>query len=293
MSVVAPHPTQTARIGPSDRVLQSLTDPDVNEELRKLLSTLLTDRPRPLRKFDQIHMHLEDLAAHIQFVAPTFEGREVFVMGDSDGLVLGLAGAAVLGLVPSPKRLVLCDFDMRVVRFVSRMARSFKLERLVSADVYNVFEALPEAVAGRHDAFHTNPPYGQFNGGRSVLAFFERCVAACHDDSHGVVVLANDPRFPWTQDVLRSVLADLVERGVTPGTLIERCHRYDLDDQPDLESGVLLCRDLSPAQGLAFDEKLPASWAERFYGRKTVPIPKYISAEGEEQLTLDLQSEVF
>jgi predicted RNA methylase len=253
-------------------------DPQFLEQL----ATVLLDRPRPIRTYDQIHMHIADLGAHILMLAPMMEGKRVFFMGDSDGLVLGLACAARLGIVPAPKDLLLCDFDKRVLQFVDRAARRFSLETLVSTTVYNVFDPLPLEFDRTADIFHTNPPYGQFNGGRSIMAFVERALAATRPGGTGVIVLANDERFPWTHTVLRSVVDELVARELTPYRILDRCHRYHLDDQPDLESGLILCADANPDMALDPNQPLPSPFAERFYGRNTVPIPRFIPLDEDE-----------
>jgi hypothetical protein len=59
-----------------------------------------------------------------------------------------------------------------------------------------------------------------------------------------------------------------------------------LDDQPDLESGIMFCAGADPARALDPNEELPAYYVERFYGRETVPIPKYIPLDDDAQQPL-------
>ncbi len=229
METPARYPRQQEIDGPSD-------------PLAVLLHELMEGRPRPLRVYDQIHMRLEDLATHIRSVAPDFEDKDVLVMGDSDGFVLGLLCAGRLGIVPAPRRVFLCDFDRRVLQFVRMMTRRLGLSRMVVLHPYNVFEPLPHELTGAADVFHTNPPYGQYNGGRSVLAFVERCLAGVKKGGHGVIITANDSAYAWTDTVLRQVLHTLLEKNVTSYRILSEQHGYHLDDQPDPRSGVIWCR---------------------------------------------------
>src|SRR4051794_36484398 len=83
-----PSDRAVTRAAEEERVAGAATRPDDaarrHADLVQLLEDLLADRPRPLRTYDQIHMHTPDLAAHIELVAPVLEGRDVLVMGDSD-----------------------------------------------------------------------------------------------------------------------------------------------------------------------------------------------------------------
>jgi hypothetical protein len=161
------------------------------------------------------------------------------------------------------------------------------LDSMVSTYLYNVFEPLPTELLGAAEAFHTNPPYGQFNGGRSVEAFVERALAGVGPDSIGIIITANDRAYPWTRPVLGRIYEALVARGIAPYRVVEECHRYDLDDQPDLRSGVMWCEVPGDATGAFTYVDLPPAFRECFYGRETIPIPKYISFDGEaEQLLL-------
>ena len=257
-------------------------------QLRQLLDLLVEERPDPLRRYDQIHMNLDDLAGHMLRIAPAMANRDVFVMGDSDGLVVGFSCAAKLGLIPSPRRILFCDFDRRVVRYVRSTARRWRADSLLATFVYNVFDPLPDAAIRSSDFFHTNPPYGQFNEGRSVIAFLERCVGALRPQGSGVVITANDTAYPWTLGVLESILRTVPSLGLSPRRIEDRCHRYSLDDQPDLRSGVIWCDAPRPTPNYLY-LGLPTEFVDSFYGRHTIPIPRYISLDGEpEQLLLDV-----
>jgi hypothetical protein len=230
-------------------------------------------------------MRLEDLAAHVSFLGPLVADQHVVFIGDSDGVVLGLACAAVRGDVPAPAGLTLFDFDQRVLHWIKRRSRRFGFEHLISAELYNVFDPLPHGLAESGDFFHTNPPYGQYNGGRSVIAFAERAIAATRTGGRGLVILANDPAYAWTAEVLNAVLSSLRPR-LTIEAVLARCHGYHLDDQPDLQSGIVLCSNVRPDLAMGPLSPLPETYVERFYGRETIPIPRFISLEGDPQLAL-------
>jgi hypothetical protein len=270
-------PTTTARTAHHD----AETSRTQAQELVDLLEELLSGRPWPLRAYDQIHMRTGHLAAHVRVVASATEGRDLLVMGDSDGLVVGLLCASHLGITAAPRCIRFCDFDRRVLGYVEKTAQRLGLERMLSTHLYNVFDPLTTALVRSADVFHTNPPYGQFNAGRSVIAFVERCLAAIRPGGDGIVISANDPDAPWTYDVHRSIVMSLVERGVTPYRIDDGRHYYWLDDQPNLTSGVIWCQTPPYCAAEYMNSPLPSEFAEHFYGHQTVPIPKYISLDGE------------
>ncbi len=209
-------------------------------------------------------------------------------MGDSDGLVVSLLAASSHGITAAPRHVTFCDFDRRVVNYVTETTLQIGLKHMVSAHLYNVFDPLPTKLVNSFDIFHTNPPYGEFNGGRSVMAFVERCLAAVRPEGRGIIIAANDRKAAWTYDVHRSILDALVERGVTPYRVDDERHHYWLDDQPNLTSGVIWCK--TPAQSAAryVTSPLPPEAADQFYGRQTVPIPAYISLDGEPEDLISL-----
>jgi predicted methyltransferase len=204
----------------------------------------------------------------------------VLFMGDSDGIALGLITSAHRGMVPSPLSVTVCDFDDRVLRFIEAGARSFGCTASLIVQRYNVFDPLPPDLRARFDFFHTNPPYGMYNAGRSITAFVDRCIAGIRPSGEGIVVLGNDPRREWTMHVLRAVLSYLVERGVTPTRILQRVHRYVLDDDPELESGFVYCRIRSPYVPVSGNLPLPDSYIESFYGRESIRIPAFIDEFG-------------
>jgi hypothetical protein len=157
-----------------------------------------------------------------------------------------------------------------------RAAQAAGVEDLVHCELYNVFWPLPAGLRECADAFHTNPPYGRYNDGRSVIAFVERCIAATNRGGSGTIVLANDARYPWSLEVLRSVLRALVSKQVTPFEVHAELHHYHLDDEPELSSGLIRCCGVQPEYALGPSHPLPEPFRNRFYGRRTIPIPERI-----------------
>jgi len=265
-----------AVIGETDR--DWLPEPD--PALIALLEEQAHRRPQPLRAFDQVHMNIEDAARHIDVLAHWTEGKRVLFMGDSDGIALGLVTSAHRGLVPSPSSVTVCDFDDRVLRFIESGARAFGCTVPLKVQRYNVFDPLPPDMQAGFDFFHTNPPYGMYNAGRSITAFIERCIAGIRPRGEGIVVLGNDPRREWTVHVLRAVLSYLVKHGVTPTRILQRVHRYVLDDDPELESGFVYCRMASRRAVVSENLPLPDSYIESFYGRESIRVPAFIDEFG-------------
>ena len=254
--------------------------PEPSSGLVDLLQCQLVGRPTPFRIFDQIHMNIEDAARHIQLLSTYTEGKRIVFMGDSDGIALGLINSAGNGLVPAPASVTLCDFDDRVLDFVRAGVQTFASTPSVAFQRYNVFAPLPHNLKGAFDFFHTNPPYGMYNNGKSVIAFLMRCFEAVRHSGDGIVVLGNDSRRSWTGDVLRSVLEYLVEREITPSRIFHRIHRYAIDDDPELESGMVYCHSVPSSANTHDSSWLGPEFLESFYGRETISIPEYISSKG-------------
>jgi hypothetical protein len=81
-------------------------------------------------------------------------------------------------------------------------------------------------------------------------------------------------------NILRTVLRYLLEREVTPTRIMQRVHRYLLDDDPNLESGLIYCRSVFPSKVACDDDPLPELFAESFYGRESIRIPAFIREDG-------------
>ena len=202
-----------------------------------LISEVLVNRPAPLREFDQIYMRAGDMALHVDHIAEWLHNRNVVFIGDGDATGLTLIHLLANNQIRfGPKKIHILDFDERMVGSVHRFAKQHGYERIIDASYYNVRDALPGHLVGSFDGFHTNPPYGKSNGGRSIEAFIRRGVEACGHECRGCVVLADDDSLEWTQDVLTAVQQSIVAAGFMISELKPKAHRYHLDDAPELTS---------------------------------------------------------
>jgi N4-bis(aminopropyl)spermidine synthase len=239
------------------------------------ISDVIQNRPRPLRELDQIYMKAGDMVMQSEFVANWAKGRRLLFVGDGDAISICVAYLHARDILPyGPSRITVLDFDERIVGAINRFADKERLESL-SASLYNCLDPLP--VPGGHDVFYTNPPWGASNAGESVNVFVQRGMEAVSYDGEGLVVIADDDKLEWTQDVLANVQRFAMERGFYVGRMMPRLHSYHLDDNPELRSCNLLLQarpgNQPPATSSAIDD--PARLAN-FYGLGLPPKVRYV-----------------
>jgi predicted methyltransferase len=239
------------------------------------ISDVVANRPQPLREFDQIYMKVGDFVVHAEFIARRFNGRSVVFVGDGDAIGLAIAHLMNEGVINyGPRHVTVLDFDERMVNSVNRFAAEFECADRVDAKLYNVVEPLPADLIGTFDAFHINPPWGQYNAGESVVLFLERAIRLTTVGGLGAVVIADDSSIEWTQAVLRRTQAVAVERGFVVEEMIPAIHSYHLDDAPELRSCTLILRKIAE-DGLP-NERFPSSRLANFYGRGVPPKVRYV-----------------
>ena len=158
----------------------------------------------------------------------------------------------------------------------------------VSAYLYNVAEPIPSEHFGAYDGFHINPPWGASNGGESVIAFFERGSQATKEKSLGIVVIADDPDLPWTQEVLRDTQRRALELGYVVSEMQPQLHTYHLDDAPDLRSCSCLFRRVDSSGMQVMSESLEPAQLENFYGKNSPLRFRYVR----ERVTLNQGKEL-
>ena len=232
-----------------------------------LISEVIVNRPPALREFDQIYMRAGDMMMHVDHIASIFHDRDMVFIGDGDATGLTLMHLyAKDQLNYGPRSIHILDFDERMVGSVRRFAKLHGYEKIVNASYYNVREGLPPHMIGKFNAFHTNPPYGKSNGGRSIDAFVRRGVEACGTECCGCVILADDDSLPWTQDVLASVQQSIVAGGFLITEMRPKTHRYHLDDAPDLTSCTLLLKRQQTLVGPVRSLRLTREHTHNFYG---------------------------
>ena len=230
------------------------------------VSDVVQNRPSPLREFDQIYMKVGDVVVHSELMARKLDGQRIAFVGDGDAIGLCMAHLQNEGVISyGPRQITIFDFDGRVVESVNDFARKSECEQLINARLYNVFDPLPAEDISGYDGFHINPPWGQYNGGESVVAFLERGIHLTKVGGTGVVVIGDDPGRPWTGKVIQRTQTAALEQGLIVSEMIPELHSYHLDDAPDLKSCAIIFRkieDRAPANAPLSEERVAG-----FYGR--------------------------
>lgn len=240
------------------------------------ISDVVQNRPLPLREFDQIYMKVGDLALQADFIARRLDGKHAIFIGDGDGVCLSIAHLRGKNVIPyGPRTMEVLDFDERIVKSIVRFADKYRYE-YVGASLYNVSDPIPDHLLWSKDAFYTNPPWGASNDGESVLAFVERGIECTKDGGLGVVVIADDPSYSWTQHVLRSVQLRVLNAGFVVAEMDPQAHGYHLDDAPDLRSCSLVLRRVDPSVKPVRSLPLDRQRLQNFYGRNNPMRYRYV-----------------
>ncbi|WP_258725767.1 bis-aminopropyl spermidine synthase family protein [Cellulomonas sp. NS3] len=239
------------------------------------ISDVITNRPRPLREFDQIHMKAGDMVMQAEFVARWAAGKRLVFIGDGDAISVCVAYLCERGIFPyGPTQILVLDFDERVIGAVKRFADKERIPTL-DATLYNCIDELPPL--SDFDAFYTNPPWGASNGGTSVHLFAYRGMQATNFAGEGLVVIADDEELDWAQAVLGATQRFASDQGFYVKRMTPQLHAYHLDDAPDLLSCNLVFRALPrsarpESQPLVVD----AALLENFYGAGKAPRVHYV-----------------
>lgn len=243
------------------------------------ISDVVLNRPPPLREFDQIYMKTGDLFVYAELLCRRFDGKDLIVVGDGDAIGLAIAHLKGSGIVDyGPQRVVVLDFDERMVLSVEKFASQHQYGNIKAA-LYNVIDPLPKEYVDSFDAFHINPPWGQYNNGESVKVFLDRGLIAIKNGGLGAIAIGHSPTSPWTWKVLREVQAHVVKANAHVCEMIPEFHLYHLDDAPDLRScGLFIKRD--GPHGLRNGRIPQERWAN-FYGRDNPVRYRYVRVEGD------------
>ena len=240
------------------------------------VSDVIQNRPRPIREFDQIYMKAGDMVMQSEFVARWANGKRLVFVGDGDAISVCVAYLKKRKVLEyGPSKVMVLDFDERIVNAVKRFADRERLENL-DARLYNALDALPHDLI-EFDFFYTNPPWGQYNAGESINVFVNRGIEAIYERGEGLVVIADDKEIGWSQDVLAEVQSHAACRRFFVTRMQPELHLYHLDDAPNLRSCNLLFRS-RPANEkrrqsvTVTDEQRLAN----FYGRSRTPRVKYV-----------------
>jgi N4-bis(aminopropyl)spermidine synthase len=241
------------------------------------ISDVVQNRPPPIREFDQIYMKVADMVIQADYVANAFREKEVVFVGDGDSIALATLHLKKQGIIDyGPRRIVVLDFDERIVNSIERFAESNGLGDTISSHLYNVVDPLPGEYIASFDAFYTNPPWGASNGGESVLVFLERGMEALRTKGIGALVIGDDSELEWTQEVLHRAQTVALSRGFVVAEMTPRMHLYHLDDAPNLRSCCCLFRHVGSGVTAAESRPLDDERRRNFYGRESPLIFRYV-----------------
>lgn len=239
------------------------------------VSDVIQNRPRPIREFDQIYMKTGDMVMQSEFVANWARDRQIIFIGDGDSISVCVAYLHARGIVPyGPSRILVLDFDERIVGAINRFADRERLGAL-EGKRYNCLDPLPEI--RKFDCFYTNPPWGASNNGSSVNVFAQRGMEALRYSGDGIVVIADDEELDWPKSVLASVQSFAADRGFYVSRMMPRLHSYHLDDNPELRSCNLILSSLPNNHDRRGSESITESAVlENFYGQSQSPRVRYV-----------------
>lgn len=246
-------------------------------ECLNAVSDAVNNRPTPIREFDQIYMKTADMLLHTEHVGRCLDGKRVVCVGDGDAIGICLIHLHNLGhLEHGPSSVHVLDFDERIVGSVVRFARRFDIEERLSAELYNVVDPLPVSHWQAFEGFHTNPPFGASNDGKSVEAFVQRGIEATGAGAVACVVVADHPDYPWTQEVLSKTQEMVIEKGFVISELVPRFHRYHLPTCPELTSCTMAMRRAHFSPSAYNSESLDKSALDNFYGEEDPLKVRYV-----------------
>lgn len=240
------------------------------------ISDVVQNRPRPLREFDQIYMKTADMVLQSEFVANWAKDKRLAFIGDGDAISVCVAYLKQRGILEyGSSKIVVFDFDERIVGAVKRFADSERIENL-DARLYNCLDGFPDDEP-KFDCFYTNPPWGASNNGESVKVFAQRGMEAIKYSGEGTIVIADDDDLAWAQNVLGETQKFAIESGFFVQQMMPKLHLYHLDDNPELRSCNLVFKSLPSA--ITPGASVPITDPERlknFYGRSANPRARYV-----------------
>jgi predicted methyltransferase len=249
---------------------------DLREAINAI-SDVIQNRPRPLRRFDQIYMKAADMVLQSEFVADWSRDRRLVFVGDGDSISVCVAYLKHRGILTyGPSEIVVLDFDERIVSSIERFAAGEEITNL-TARLYNCLDPIPEGLA-KFDYFYSNPPWGASNGGQSVNVFAQRGMELLEFDGSGLLVIADRQEgMAWTEEVLSNVQRFAAESGFYVSQFIPRLHSYHLDDNPELRSCNLVIQSQPGNCGTKETSRIvdPARLAN-FYGDGMEPTVRYV-----------------
>ena len=253
-------------------------------DLRKALnaiSDVVTNRPQPLREFDQIYMKVADMLLHVEHLSRWLDEKEVIFIGDGDAIGLTLMHLHNLRILDKgPRSIRVLDFDERILSAIKQFSERFALEDKISVERYNVLDPLPRHLWQEYDAFYTNPPFGASNHGNSVKAFVHRGIEATGDRAVACVAVADSYDLDWAYPVLLNTQQYLLDNSFAIVEMIPTFHHYHLDDSPELTSCSLVARKIVEGFAPYSSVSLQPEMLQNFYGNDNNLTVRYIDTEG-------------
>ncbi|XXX76352.1 bis-aminopropyl spermidine synthase family protein [Sorangium sp. So ce134] len=247
---------------------------DLREAINAI-SDVVQNRPRPLREFDQIYMKTGDMVLQSELVASWADGKRLAFIGDGDAISVCVAYLKKRNIIDyGPTKIIVFDFDERIVQAVKRFADRERLDNL-DAVLYNCLDAFPEQ--SRFDFFYTNPPWGASNNGESVNVFSGRGMEAIGYSGSGMIVIADDDELLWPKEVLASTQKFATDQNFYVSKMMPRMHLYHLDDAPNLKSCNLIISSLATEKKIFTSEPISDPVRlKNFYGRSKAPRVRYV-----------------
>lgn len=251
------------------------------------VSTISEHRPVSLRQFDQIPMHNLDLLSQTQQIAPLLADQTVVFVGDHDSTSLLLGLLSSINRIKAPKKMVILDFDERLLVYAEALARYYGFDHILECQLYNVFDPVDISLSGQFDWFYTNPPYGSNNTGESARLFINRCCELVKPDgARGCIILPDDSLRSWTGKAMQRTQHFLCVHGWSIDAKLNQMHRYRLDDDADLASSLVLVKRYN--NFVRTDSLMPYSHRHvafheipKFYGKSVYPpYPRFIRHDG-------------
>jgi N4-bis(aminopropyl)spermidine synthase len=226
MNTLQPRVGGLVRGAPTSKKSQSAAPEERRRiDLRKAInavSDVVQNRPRPLRRFDQIYMKTGDMVLQSETVADWADCRRLAFIGDGDAISVCVAYLQARGVLNfGPSHITVFDFDERMVEAVTRFAEREHITNL-AARLYNVLD--PMHPGRRFDCFYTNPPWGQYNNGESVNVFAQRGMEAVGHVGEGLVVIADDDEREWPKHVLANVQKFAAQEGFYVSRMQRKLH---------------------------------------------------------------------
>lgn len=259
-----------------------------NSEIN-LVDIVIKNRPKPVRKYDQIYMKSTDMLKQLHFIKKYIIDRRMVFLGDDDGMSMLIALFSFFGHISSPKSIRVLDFDERIINNNRKVLEKYMpdLISFLTADLYNVINKVPKDDVAAHDFFYINPPYGAFNNGLSCILWLHRCIELCNDYCRGCVIVPsyNNQKDSWQTKSMFAIQEFLNEKGFVITEMLPNYHSYHLETNKEIEhdeikSSVIIVEKIKTSTTEYYQQKLPLNLVKNLYGMP-VKIPQYILDKGE------------